>query len=277
MQDVPVERATATLTLPRIVSLVPSITELLFDLGLGPQLVGRTGFCVHPREALRSIAKVGGTKDVDLARVRALAPTHVIVNVDENTLPVVQALREFVPDVVVTHPLTVQDNAALYRLIGDRFDRGEQAQALARRLGDEIDATQRAAFAPLRVLYLIWADPWMTVSADTYISSMLAAVGLSTVLSDAAVRYPVVDLDRDLARAGSIDALLLPSEPFRFEQAHVAALRERPVLRGCPVLRVDGEMTSWYGSRAIAGLAYLRGFRGELDAAVRAAGQEAVR
>ena len=119
----------------RIVSLVPSLTELLCDLGLAPQLVGRTGFCIHPRETVRAIPKVGGTKSVNLARLRELAPTHVIVNIDENEKPTVEEIARFVPHVVVTHPLHPRDNLALYRLLGGIFHRdarGERARAPVR-------------------------------------------------------------------------------------------------------------------------------------------------
>ena len=102
----------------RIVSLVPSLTELLFALDLGPSLAGRTGFCIHPREGVRAVPKVGGTKDVDVAKVRAAAPTHLVVNVDENERALVDELRAFVPSVIVTHPIEVEDNFALYRLFG---------------------------------------------------------------------------------------------------------------------------------------------------------------
>ena len=105
----------------RIVSLVPSLTELVFDLGLGDRLVGRTGFCVHPHEALRGVPKVGGTKDVKLERIRELAPTHVLVNMDENRRETVDALAAFVPHIVVTHPNTPQDNLPLFALLGGIF------------------------------------------------------------------------------------------------------------------------------------------------------------
>lgn len=244
---------------PRIVSLVPSLTELLFDLGLGERVVGRTGFCVHPRERVRDVPKVGGTKDVDLDKVRALAPTHVVVNVDENEKAVADALREFVPAVVVTHPLAVEDNLQLYRLLGHVFDRQARAEALAALLRSELEATRREAFAPLRVLYLIWRRPWMTVGPRTYIASMLDSVGLRAVAPSTGERYPRVDLDQ--FGADRFDAVLLSSEPYRFGEAHARELREDARVRPRPVLRVDGEMTSWYGSRAIAGLRYLRDFR----------------
>ncbi len=113
----------------RIVSLVPSITELLCTLGLGPQLVGRTGFCIHPKEEVAAIPKVGGTKDVNIDKIRKLAPTHVIVNIDENEKPTADALAEFVPHVVVTHPMGPRDNLALARLLGGIFCVGDKAEA----------------------------------------------------------------------------------------------------------------------------------------------------
>ena len=124
----------------RIVALVPSITELLFALDLGAQVVGRTGFCVHPRDAVQAIPKVGGTKDVKIEALRALRPTHVIVNIDENEAPTVETIRAFTPHVVVTHPNAPVENLALYRLLGGIFDRSPQAEALCAELQRELDA-----------------------------------------------------------------------------------------------------------------------------------------
>jgi ABC-type Fe3+-hydroxamate transport system substrate-binding protein len=117
----------------RIVSLVPSITELLCDLGLAPQLVGRTGFCIHPADMVSTIPKIGGTKDVNVEKIRRLAPTHLVVNMDENEKPTVEALAEFVPHVVVTHPVAPRDNLDLARLMGGVFCAGERAAAWCRR------------------------------------------------------------------------------------------------------------------------------------------------
>jgi len=245
----------------RIVSLVPSITELVCDLGLGERLVGRTGFCIHPRERVRRVAKVGGTKDVDLGRLRALAPTHVIVNVDENRQETVAEITRFVPHVIVTHPLGPLDNPPLYRLIGGVFGRVEAAERLCERFEQGYAACERAAaaFAPQRVLYLIWRRPWMTVARDTYISRALALVRWHTVPEHAPERYPEIALDE--ATLAGVDAVLASSEPFPFRARDVAALRALPELRGRAIALIDGEMTSWYGSRAIAGLEYLPRFR----------------
>ncbi|HVX34085.1 MAG TPA: helical backbone metal receptor [Solirubrobacterales bacterium] len=243
----------------RIVSLVPSITELLCDLDLSEQLVGRTGFCVHPWETVREIPKVGGTKDLKLDRIRELEPTHVVVNVDENRKEDAEALAEFVPNVVVTHPLGPRDNLALYRQMGREFDREAEAEAMCERF--EAALARVDPRPEQRVLYLIWREPWMTVARDTYIAQTLELFNWWTqppVFSSPEgdkgqkVRYPEVDL----ADFSDVDRVLLSSEPFHFKERHMAEVEE--LVPGAKVSLIDGEMTSWYGSRAIAGLEYLR-------------------
>jgi ABC-type Fe3+-hydroxamate transport system substrate-binding protein len=244
----------------RIVSLVPSITELLFDLGLRERIVGRTGFCIHPRESVRDLPKVGGTKDVDLDRLRALRPSHVIVNVDENTRECVQALRAFVPHVIVTHPQAPEDNLALYALLGGLFGRAGAAQCLAAALQAELDACRAQPWRRERVLYLCWKDPWTTVAADTYIARSLALVGWDVPHPPGgfagAARYPAVELDVEVR---GVERVLLSSEPYRFTRAHVGELRAR--YPGLAVQWIDAEWTSWYGSRAVPGLRHLRELR----------------
>ena len=250
---------------PRIVSLVPSITELLCDLGLASALVGRTGFCVHPREAVRGIPKVGGTKDVDHAKLRALAPTHVILNVDENRREDAQVIAGFVPTLVVTHPLAPLDNLALYRLIGGIFGRGREAESLCGRFEAEYAALEAAAkeLSPERVLYLVWKNPWMTVSRDTYVSRMLELVKWETVPEKTDQRYPEISLDE--AALGEARMILLASEPYPFREAHLEELRAQLRPQARRVALIDGEMTGWYGSRAIKALGYLLRFRKELE------------
>lgn len=249
----------------RIVSLVPSLTELVFDLGIGDRLVGRTGFCVHPRDALRTVAKVGGTKDVNFERLRALAPTHVLVNIDENRRDTVDALAEFVPSVIVTHPCTPQDNLVLFRLFGALFD----CAAVAARLCTDLQAAlveaeaTRASMVDERVLYLIWREPWMTVARDTYIAAMLEAVGWRTLPdveggASGAARYPAFEWTAPWL--GEVQRVLLATEPYRFRPGHIG---EVAALAARPVQLIDGEMASWYGSRVIAGLRYLSQVRRE--------------
>lgn len=255
---------------PRIVSLVPSLTELLCELGLRDRLVGRTGFCIHPRAALREVPKVGGTKDVNVERIRELAPTHLVVNVDENDKPTVDALAAFVPDIVVTHPVEVEDNLALIERFGALFDCRAAALRLAERFAAALAELRGRRFRRLPVVYLIWKDPWMTVGADTFIAKMLAEAGMAALSPPADARYPVVTLD--WIRNSGAAAVLLSSEPYRFRAGHAAELASG---LGLPCLTIDGEMTSWYGSRAIDGLRYLLDFRIRLDARLADAGRAA--
>ena len=259
---------------PRIVSLVPSLTELLCDLGLREQLAGRTGFCIHPRDALRDVPKVGGTKDVKIERVRELAPTHLVVNIDENDKRVVDALSAFIPEVVVTHPIAVGDNVALIERFGAIFDRREPAAQLADRFTSALSALRARRFPPLPVVYLIWKAPWMTVGPETFIARMLAEAGLVALspqpppgASPGAARYPPLDLH--WLRESGAAAVLLSSEPYRFRERDAVELAQILASDGgdAPAcITIDGEMTSWYGSRAILGLSYLLDFRVRLDA-----------
>jgi len=250
----------------RIASLVPSLTELVVALGLGDRLVARTGWCIHPAAALAGVPKVGGTKTVNLAKLRRLAPTHVLVNVDENRLETVEAIRAWggaAPEVVVTHPLGPEDNLALVAQLAAVFrgpaEVAARADALQAALARELAATRPEGRREQKVLYLIWHDPWMTVARDTYLSRMLARIGWLTqpaVLGgeSGAARYPA--LAGDEPWLASVERVLLSSEPFSFTTSHVAAAQGL-----CPqaaVQRVDGELLSWYGARAVAGLAYLR-------------------
>ena len=250
----------------RIASLVPSLTELVVALGLGDRLVARTGWCIHPAEALVRVPKVGGTKTVNLVKLRRLAPTHVLVNIDENRRETVEAIRAWgasAPEIVVTHPVAPQDNLVLVSQMAALFGTlpgvAERADALRAALDRELALTQPAARPAAHVLYLIWHDPWMTVARDTYLSRMLARIGWQTLPAvdggaAGAARYP--RLAGDEPWLGSVERVLLSSEPFAFEARHVAAAQA--LCPGAEVRRVDGELLSWYGARAIAGLAYLR-------------------
>jgi ABC-type Fe3+-hydroxamate transport system substrate-binding protein len=248
----------------RIVSLVPSLTELLFALDLGPQVVGRTGFCVHPKDGVRAVPKVGGTKSVDVDAVIALAPTHLVVNVDENERPVVERLAPHVGEVVVTHPLVVADNLDLFERFGRTFDRVPQAARLARALRAEMDRVAARQWRRLAVIYLIWKDPWMTVSRETYIADALARVGLEVLVPPSARRYPEIDWrDWPPARA---DLVLFSSEPYRFRERDALAFAREHGLDARRCMTIDGEMTSWYGSRAIEGVRHLARLRDDVDA-----------
>ena len=250
---------------PRIASLVPSLTELVVELGLLDLLVARTGFCIHPAERLRAVPKVGGTKDVNLVKLQHLAPTHVLVNVDENRRETVDAIRAWPnpPLIVVTHPNEPEDNLALVAQMlmhfGAHAGVTERAATLTRALRRELELSRAEGRAPQRVLYLIWRDPWMTVARDTYVARMLARIGWHTLPDvrggeSGAARYPA--LQGDEPWLADVQQVLLSSEPYRFTDAHLEEAR-----RLCPNAHarlVDGEMLSWYGPRAVPGLRYLR-------------------
>ena len=242
----------------RIVSLVPSITELLIDLDLAAEVVGRTTFCIRPAAELARVQKVGGTKNVQLDALRALAPTHVVVNIDENRKEDVEAIGTFVPNVIVTHPLAPTDNLALYRLLGAIFHRHAQAERLCTAFETELDKTLALAesLPHRRVLYLIWRKPWMTVSRETYISRTLALVRWLTLPEQSEARYPEVDVHGAMMREANL--VLFSSEPFPFKAKHMDEFRSVADCSGKRLALIDGMMTSWYGSRAIEGLRDLR-------------------
>ena len=252
-----VHQEVATGATPRIVCLVPSITELLCSLGLAEFIVGRTGFCIHPKEVVQAIPKIGGTKDVNIEKIRRLAPTHLIVNIDENEKPTVDLLAQFIPHVVVTHPNHPRDNFDLFRLLGGIFRCSERAESLCCELELALNLLSQSKPDPQRVVYCIWKDPWMTVSAETYIAAMLSLRGWQQWQAPHdARRYPSFTWDQvDLSQ---IDVVLLSTEPFSFQQSHALELQTQI---GKPVLVVDGEMLSWYGSRVIQGVEYLRTLR----------------
>jgi Periplasmic binding protein len=254
-------------TTPRIACLVPSITELLFDLGLGENVVARTGFCIHPKPQVLAVPKVGGTKDVNIKKLLSLHPTYIIVNIDENRKEVIDDIKQTAPQIriIATHPCAPEDNAALYALLGFIFRCEAKADALIAQLRDALAEarTLTQALPRERVLYLIWKDPWMSVGADTYIARTLATVGWDCVqpepkagaklalnATEKIPRYPSFLEDNSVWQ--SVDRILLSSEPYRFEEKHRAELAQ--IAPDSPCQMIDGEITSWYGSRAIASM-----------------------
>jgi len=249
----------------RIVSLVPSLTELLFDLGLGDRVVGRTRYCLHPVEDIQAVPVVGGTKELDMAAFAAVRPSHAIVNIDENRREMADAIASMGARVVVTHPLTPQDNIALYRLFGALFDARSAAEQLVQNFTHALERLQATATTlPTRkTLYLIWRKPWMSISRATYIARTLALVNWITVDQSDDARYPI--LPNPCLPLAKSDLVLLSSEPFPFLEKHVDELRGL-----CPNVQaqfalIDAQMVSWYGSRAIPGLDYLRQFALEMQ------------
>jgi ABC-type Fe3+-hydroxamate transport system substrate-binding protein len=243
----------------RIVSLIPSITEILFALGLGDAVVGCTVFCSEPADGVAGKTRIGGEKDPKLDLIRELAPELVVANVEENVRAHVDTLRGWGIPVYVTYPRTVADGIRLVRELGQVAGAAERGADMA----DALDATlartrARQAGRRPRVFCPIWRKPYMTISADTYIHDMLATCGGDNVFAGFSKRYPEVTV-ADVARARP-DVILLPDEPYRFRRAHVADFlgeAEIPALRDGRVHLVDGKLLSWYGPRIAQALAEL--------------------
>jgi ABC-type Fe3+-hydroxamate transport system substrate-binding protein len=240
----------------RIVSLVPSLTELLADLGLGEAVVGLTRFCVRPPGWKASRTVVGGTKNVRADRVAALRPDLVLANREENVREQVEALAAVAP-VYVTDVPTVDASLDMIRAVGALTDRADAARALAQETAAAFAGLDEAP--PLRAAYLIWRDPWMTVGADTLIHDVMRRGGLVNVFGHT-TRYPAVSgADLAAARPG---VLLLSSEPFPFRDAHLD--EARTLVPGARAALVDGEAFSWFGSRLRHTPSVLRSLRATL-------------
>lgn len=239
-----------------MVSLCPSLTELVFDLGVGDALVGRTKFCVHPADRVGQVEAVGGTKNPRITRIIALAPDLVLMNEEENRVEDARALEAAGIRVHTSMPRTVAETAAMVRSIGVAVGAEAAAGAIAadieRRAARVRDAARGAR--PVRYAYLIWREPWMTVSNDTFIAELLGMAGGVNVFGKEAVRYPTITLDQ--LRAAAPEVVYLSSEPFPFGAKHVEELAGR---LGWPAERfvlVDGELLSWHGSRTPRGIDY---------------------
>ena len=234
----------------RIISLVPSQTELLADLGLDNEVAGITKFCVHPERWFRTKQKVGGTKTLDLRRIEALNPDLIIANKEENEQDQIRDLQDRYP-VWISDIRNLEDALIMIREVGSLVGREPEAQRLAQELTTAF--SMLGAGAPLRTAYLIWYKPWMAAASDTFIDSMLRQCGWQNVFADRS-RYPEISPE-DLVSAEP-ELLLLSSEPFPFKEKHAAELRV--LLPRCRILLVDGEMFSWYGSRLLPAVAYLK-------------------
>ena len=237
-------------------SLCPSLTELVFDLGLGDSLVGLTKFCVHPVDGVRGIEKVGGTKTPRIERIVELAPDIVLLNEEENRVEDAESLQSAGLACHVSFPKTAIETAAMVRSIGEALERPEEAEAIAREIEETAGRVRVACerLPPVRFAYLIWREPLMSASGDTFISDLLRLAGGENAFADRPKRYPVVEAE-DLAAAG-LHAVLLSTEPFPFREEHIDQVSRLTGLAPEIFHVVDGEMLSWHGSRTPAGIEY---------------------
>jgi len=235
----------------RIVSLVPSQTELLHYLGLEDVVIGITKFCVHPNEWFRSKTRIGGTKNVNIDAVTALQPDIIIANKEENVKEQIETLEAIAP-VWVSDVNNLQDALAMIEAIGTITNTSEKAKALVA----EINTRFRQLETPnpkLKTAYLIWREPYMTVGGDTYINNMLHHAGFDNVFAGEK-RYPTITVEA-MAKA-ACELLLLSSEPYPFKQKHIEELQA--ALPKVKIMLVNGEMFSWYGSRLLEATGYFK-------------------
>jgi ABC-type Fe3+-hydroxamate transport system substrate-binding protein len=242
----------------RIVSLCPSITETLVEIGARERLVAATRFCTRPRGVLRGLARIGGTKDPDVPAILALAPDLVLANEEENRLEDVERLRGAGIAVEVSFPKRVRNVPGDVRAWGRRIG-GEceaRAEALASRIERELEALEaEPPSSSFRYAYWIWMDPWMTVSDDTYVADLLRLAGGVNVFGSEPARYPAASPEGALARGA--DTHFFPDEPYAFRPARHAAMTAR-LFPGARRLFVAGDDFCWHGVRTLQGLEAVR-------------------
>ena len=257
-----------TLTAPprRIVSLVPSVTELLFALGAGPAVAGCTVFCTEPADGVATKARVGGEKNPRLQAIRDLGADLVVANVEENVRDDVRTLRSWGIAVYVIYPRTVADGIRLVRELGEVIGLPDEGRRMEAGLLAALDETCRRQLGRTqrRVFYPIWRRPWMTISRDTYAHDMLRVCGGENIFADSDTRYPEVTLNEVARRAPEV--ILLPDEPYRFRRVHQAdfdAYPDVPAVHAHRVHLIDGKLATWYGPRIAQALRELPGLLSE--------------
>jgi ABC-type Fe3+-hydroxamate transport system substrate-binding protein len=235
----------------RIVSLVPSQTELLFDLGLSEAISGVTLFCIHPNEAKQK-EKIGGTKKLNLEKIAALRPDLIIANKEENTKEQIEWLSQRFP-VWISDMKTLGDSLEMIQNIGALTGKEEAAGKISETIRNIFESFSPGS--PKRTLYLIWRAPWMSIGSDTFINDILKRCGLVNIMSQHS-RYP--ELTDNMIRELHPDLILLSSEPYPFKEKHIAEIKN--LSPASDIRLVDGEMFSWYGSRLLKAGDYLKAF-----------------
>ncbi|MGB1210127.1 MAG: ABC transporter substrate-binding protein [Lacinutrix venerupis] len=250
---------TINVTPKRIVCLVPSQTELLYDLGLEQSIVGITKFCVHPTHFKSTIQIVGGTKNIKIEKIKALNPDIILCNKEENTKEIVEACK----NICTTHVsdiYTIKDCVHLINQYGEIFDRKENALEIIDKINFNLkDFKNFIKDKPvIKVIYFIWRKPWMVAASKTFINYLLELNKFENVYKELE-RYPEIDIKEIAAQNKQIIALL-SSEPYPFKREHALEIEKNNI----KTVLVDGEMFSWYGSRLIKSFNYFKTLRQNL-------------
>jgi len=244
----------------RIISVVPSQTELLVDLGLIENLVGVTKFCIHPKDLRKRSTVIGGTKNLKIEKIKSLNPDFILANKEENELEQIQELAKYFP-VWISDIVTLDDSIKMIRDVGKMVGKTSIAEKISNDIVNEFKLWENQKMnylsetQNLTAAYLIWNDPIMTVGRDTFIHDMLVRCGFENLLAtEFQSRYPIID-NRVLQKYNP-NFLFLSSEPYPFKLQHIEAFRL--LLPNTKVMLVDGEMFSWYGSRLLKIPQYFR-------------------
>lgn len=227
----------------RIISVVPSQTELLYDLGLEKEVIGITKFCIHPKKWFENKTRIGGTKNLNIEQIKALKPDLIIANKEENTEAEIKQLQQLFP-VWTSDIATLQDSLNMIKAISEITNKNENASRIINTIKQEFEKYQTNFTKRHTALYLIWKKPYMSVGNDTIIHHLMNYCGFANVLSNK-TRYP--EISKVEIEKLQPDFILLSSEPYPFKEKHLAEFQH--ISPKSKIVLVDGEMFSWYGSR----------------------------
>jgi ABC-type Fe3+-hydroxamate transport system substrate-binding protein len=244
----------------RIISVVPSQTELLYDLGLNDEVIGITKFCIHPEKWFREKERIGGTKKLNIEKIKALKPDLIIANKEENTKDDIEELQKYFP-VWISDIYSLNDALNMIEAIGEITDTSPKAKTIANLIKQDFSAFEKSIVEQkaLKTAYFIWFNPMMTAAQNTFIHSMLELCKFDNAFKNME-RYP--EISEEQLKSANPELILLSSEPFPFKEKHIDYFKNI-----CPkavVKLVDGELFSWYGSRLIHSAKYFKQLREEI-------------
>ena len=244
----------------RIISIVPSQTELLYSLGLEQEVIGITKFCVHPDSWLRAKQRVGGTKKLDFDKIAALKPDLIIGNKEENNEHEIKAIMEIYP-VWMSDIHNLDDAFGMMQLVGELTNRTEKANEIIKQAKNNFAELDKVKYPTRRVAYFIWKNPYMLAGNDTFIDNMLTLCNFKNVTVEVQGRYP--ELSADTLKSLNPEVIFLSSEPFPFSSKHIEEFKA--ICPGAKVVLIDGEYFSWYGSRLLGAPDYFKSLLNEMQ------------